>query len=92
VRSANVCGSPKEGKYLFEEGIAFTGHRGTAHAHLEKALRALSAAPAAYMRLITHVLPLREAAVAIQKLSESRHDSPDGLDCIKLIVEIGGHA
>ena len=94
VRSANVCGSPREGKYLFADisgrRIAFTGHRGTAHSHLEKALRALSGDVASYMRLITHVLPLRQAAEAIQRLSESKHHGADGLDCIKLVVEMTG--
>ncbi len=96
VRSGNVCGSPQEGRYLFADisgrRIAFTGHRGTAHAHLKKALRALNAAAASYMRLITHVLPLCEAAEAIQNLSESKRHGAHGLDCIKLVVEMSGGA
>ena len=94
VRSANVCGSPQEGRYLFADisgrRIGFTGHRGTAHAHLKRALRALSGAVGSYMRVITHVLPLREAAEAIQRLSESKRDGTRGLDCIKLIIEMTG--
>ena len=94
VRSANVCGALQEGKYLFADisgrRIAFTGHRGTAHAHLKRALRVLSCDGDSYARLITHVLPLREAAEAIQRLSESKRHTADGLDCIKLIVAMTG--
>ena len=94
VRSANVCGLPRGGRYLFADisgrRIAFTGHRGTAHSHLKKALRALSGDVDSYIRLITHVLPLRQAAEAIQRLSESKHQGADGLDCIKLVVEMTG--
>jgi 2-epi-valiolone-7-phosphate 1-reductase len=92
VRSANVCGSPQEGRYLFADiagrRIAFTGHRGTGHTHLKKALHALSGARVSYRRLITHVLPLREAADAIQELSESNSHVIHGMDCIKLAVDM----
>lgn len=92
ARSANVCGSPKEGRYLFADisgrRIAFTGHRGTSHAHLEKALHSLNGAVASYRRLITHILPLREAAKAIQTLSESNSHRLQGQDCIKLAIDM----
>ena len=92
VRSANICGSPKEGScFSWDIGgrhIAFSSHRGTSHAHLEKALHALSNDPASYMRLITHVLPLRESAGAIQGLSESKSHAVHGMDCIKLAIDM----
>ncbi len=70
--------------------IALTGHRGTAHAHLKRALRALRGDVASYMRLITHVSPLQEAAEAIQRLSESKRHGVDNLDCVKLVVAMTG--
>ena len=92
IRSANICGSPKEGSYLFGEvcgrRIAFSSHRGTSHAHLEKALHALSTDATSYTRLITHVLPLRDAASAIQGLSESKSHFVHGVDCIKLAIDM----
>lgn len=94
VRSANICGSPKEGSYLYwavsSRRIAFSSHRGTSHAHLKKALQALSRDPASYRRLVTHILPLREAASAIQGLSESRSHLVHGVDCIKLAIDMTG--
>lgn len=92
VRSANVCGSPKEGSYLSvdigDRRIAFSSHRGTSHAHLKKALYALSHDMARYMRLITHVLPLHEAADAIQGLAESKSHAVHGMDCVKLAIDM----
>ena len=92
VRSANICGSPKEGSYVSWDisghRIALSSHRGTSHAHLKKALHALSGDPVSYMRLITHVLPLREAAGAIQGLSESKSHAVHGRDCIKLAIDM----
>ena len=92
VRSANICGSPKEGRYLFcdivGDRIAFSSHRGTSHAHLKKAMDALSMNGAPYMRLITHIVPLREAAGAIQGLAESKSHFIDDKDCIKLAVDL----
>lgn len=94
VRSANICGSPKEGRYLSSDisghRIAFSSHRGTSHAHLKTALRALSSDTASYMRLITHVLPLHEAAGAIQGLSGSKSHVVHGMDCIKLAIDMAG--
>ena len=92
VRSANICGSPREGSYLYWDisgrRLAFSSHRGTSHAHLKKALQTLISDPASYRRLITHVLPLREAASAIQRLSESKGHLVQGVDCIKLAVDM----
>lgn len=94
VRSTNICGSPREGKYVSGDisgrRIALTSHRGTSHAHLQTALRALGSDPGSYMRLITHVLPLREAAGAIQTLSESKSHFVHGMDCIKLVINMAG--
>ena len=92
VRAANICGSPKEGRYLFADilgrRIALTGHRGTSQAHLRMALAALSRDATSYTRLITHVLPLREAAEAIQRLAESKRHCVNGQDCIKLAIDM----
>ena len=92
TRSANVCGSPKGGRYLLADisgrRLAFTGHRGTSHTHLEKALHALRGNAASYMRLITHVLSLHEAAAAIQRLAESESHTVHGLDCIKVAIDM----
>ena len=94
VRSANICGSPKEGRYvswcISGRRIAFSSHRGTSHAHLQKAMQALSSHVASYMGLITHVLPLHEAAGAIQCLSESKSHVVHGIDCIKLVINMTG--
>jgi threonine dehydrogenase-like Zn-dependent dehydrogenase len=96
VRSGNICGSPREGQYLSADisgrRIAFASHRGTSHAHLKKAMHALSHNVAAYMKLITHVLPLREAAAAIQGLSESTSHAVHGKDCIKLVIDMSSSA
>lgn len=92
VRSANICGSPKEGSYLSWDisgrRIAFSSHRGTSLAHLKQALYALSNDPVSYMRLITHVLPLCEAAGAIEGLSNSKSHFVHGMDCIKLAIDM----
>ena len=92
VRSANICGCPKEGRYVFGSirgrRISFTSHRGTSHSHLQKSLRALSQDTASYMKLITHVLPLHEAAGAIQKLSGSKSHCIHDMDCIKLVINM----
>lgn len=92
VRSENVCGLPPEGRYLDAviagRRVAFTGHRGTSHAHLRQAMRTLRSDEAAYTRMITHVLPLDDAANAIQTLSESRSHTVLGRDCIKLAIDM----
>ena len=92
IRSANICGSPEEGSYLSWDiagrRIAFSSHRGTSHGHLKKALHELSSDPESYMRLITHVLPLHEAAGAIQSLSNSKSHFVHGTDCIKLAIDM----
>lgn len=94
VRSENVCGLPSEGKYLDTvmggRRIAFTGHRGTSYAHLRQAINVLCRNVPAYSRMITHVLPLRESASAIQSLSESRSHTVLGRDCIKLAIDMSG--
>lgn len=92
VRAENVCGSPKQGRYLHVRvsgrQIAFTGHRGTSHSHLRTALRSLASNAASYTPLVTHVLPLREAAETIQHLSESNHRFVQGRDCVKLVIDM----
>jgi 2-epi-valiolone-7-phosphate 1-reductase len=92
VRSANICGLPKEGSYRFwnipGRRIAFSSHRGTSHAHLRKAMQALSSEAASYIGLITHVLPLREAAGAIECLAQSTSHVIQSTDCIKLVINM----
>ena len=96
VRAENVCGLPPQGRYwdamIAGRQVAFTGHRGTSHAHLRQAMSALRRNEAAYTRMITHVLPLDEAADAIQTLSESRSHAVLGRDCIKLAIDMSGSA
>ena len=94
IRSENICGLPEKGSYFFRDisgrRVAFSSHRGTSHAHLKKAAGALSRGTAAYMRLVTHVLPLQEAAGAIQSLSEAKSHFVHGTDCIKLVIDLTG--
>ena len=92
VRAANVCGRPTEGSYLYAavsgRRIALTGHRGTSAEHLNRAMRELGARATAYRRLITHVLSLSSAAVAIPILANSGQRALDGRDCIKAVIDL----
>lgn len=92
VRGENICGAPRGGRYLdahvLDRRISFTGHRGTSHTHLERALRSLADNAVAYMKLMTHILPLRIAGEAVQRLSETQSHLVQGRDCIKLIIDM----
>ena len=92
VRAANINGVPREGAYVTGDiagrCLAFTSHRGTSHAHLKCALNVLQGDALKYERLITHVLPLRGAASAIQGLSESRSRRLASSDCIKAVIDM----
>ena len=92
VRAANVCGLPKEGAYLHAtaggRSICITGHRGTSTGHLTRALYELKTRGPLYAKLITHVLPLSEAANAIQTLAHSAERFLAGRDCIKAVIDL----
>jgi threonine dehydrogenase-like Zn-dependent dehydrogenase len=92
VRATNVCGMPDRGEYLTADisgrRLTFTGLRGTSGSHLRRAMAVLRNAPSQYTSLITHVLPLQEAAEPIQALSALRSVSIDGRDCIKAVVDL----
>jgi 2-epi-valiolone-7-phosphate 1-reductase len=94
VRAANICGLPQDGAYLFAKvgnrRMAFTGHRGTSADHLFRAMAELRSHESLYRRLVTHILPLKDAAQAIQTLACSNERSLHGHDCIKAVIDMTG--
>jgi len=96
VRASNVCGMPPEGNYVTAEiagrRIVFTGHRGTSREHFVQAMRVLRSRTSRYTAMITHILPLEDAAEAIGRLAHTRGVSIDGKDCIKAVVDLTAHS
>jgi 2-epi-valiolone-7-phosphate 1-reductase len=92
VRAANICGNPAPGVYGAAEvdgrRVLFTGHRGTSREHLMAAMRVLRSDSSRYRKLVTHVLPLTDAAMAIQALADSRRTAISSRDCIKAVVDL----
>jgi threonine dehydrogenase-like Zn-dependent dehydrogenase len=106
VRAANVSGVPQEGEYCvvaFEgRRIAVTGHRGAATQHLMSAMHELEAPSSPYAKIVTHIVPLREAASALETLARRGTPPPgsrfvaggtgggllQGRDCIKAVIDM----
>jgi threonine dehydrogenase-like Zn-dependent dehydrogenase len=97
ARAANVCGATKgrrpHERYMAHDAkpVWLTGHRGTSAAHLAHAISLLGAQPDYYGRLITHIVPLEDAAATLTALSRAGIDRPRAsaaADCVKVVVDV----
>ena len=93
IRAANCGGSPDPGvcftvKTSMGKSVRLTGHRGVAHRHLRSAAAELAKHPQRYCDLVTHVLPMNDAAAVMNQLAISRERLIAGRRLIKLAVHI----
>ncbi|MBS0969453.1 alcohol dehydrogenase [Chimaeribacter arupi] len=93
IRAANCGGAPNPGVSFTVQtstgkSVQLTGHRGVAHRHLRHAAAELARHPLRYSDLVTHVLPMNDAAAVMNQLAGSRERLVAGRRLIKLAVHI----
>ncbi|CCH32527.1 hypothetical protein ABZ816_23685 [Actinosynnema sp. NPDC047251] len=87
VRRANACGLPRPGVVVRRGAAGFTGHRGTARRHLERAQRLLLDHPESFGPVVTHVVSLEAAADELPALAARRAPSAGPAERIKVLVD-----
>jgi len=93
VRALNCGGFPEQGAFVhtrdrWRRPRVLFGHRGVATCHLVDSCRWLARQPELFMPLVTHQVPLEEAAALMQQIANSHDRLLHGRRFVKVAITI----